>query len=224
MDKFNFSIKHVAINKANAQIVMIVGAASFITVFCLVASKAVLSQYQYQARVTKAVSTANQQLQSNISAYKNLVYSYVQFDTTNPIKLGNFGTTTAGNNDNVQIILDALPGQYDFPGLTSTVENILKQSGVQISAVTGTDNQVSQQTANASSSPQPVSMPFGFTVQNASYSSIQQLIQVLQQSIRPLPIDSINLTAAQGSLTMTVAAHSYYQPSKTLSITKETVN
>jgi hypothetical protein len=222
MDKFKFSSKHVAINKANAQIVAIVGIASFVTVFCLVASKAVLSQYQYQGRVMKASNTAHTQLQDNISAYNNLITSYVKFNTTNPITLGN--TVTGGTNDNVQTILDALPGAYDFPGLTSTIENILSETGMQVSAVTGIDQQVTQQGDNSSSNPQPVMMPFGFTVSDANYGSVQQLMQVLQQSIRPMPIDSINLTAAQGSLTMTVAAHSYYQPSKTLSISKETVN
>jgi hypothetical protein len=221
MDKFNFSIKHGAINKANAQIVAIVGAASFITIFCLVASKAVLSQYQYQARVIKAVNTANQQIEDNTSAYKSLVYSYVKFDTTKPIVLSN--SVAGGKNDNVQIILDALPGAYDFPGLTSTVESILNEDSIPVAAITGTDQQVAQQADNSSSNPQPVAMPFGFTVQNTSYPSVKQLLQTLQQSIRPMPIDSIDLTAAAGSLTMTVAAHSYYQPSKILSITKETV-
>jgi hypothetical protein len=222
MDKLKFSSKHVAISKANAQIVAVVGAASFITIFCLVASKAVFSQYQYQARVIKAVNTANTQLQTNVSTYKSLIASYVKFDTTNPILLN--GSTPGGPNDNVQIVLDALPGQYDFPGLTSTVENMLAASGVQVAAVTGTDQQATQQSDNASANPQPVNMPFGFTISNANYASVQQLIQVLQQSIRPMPIDSIDITAEQGALTMTVAAHSYYQPTKTLSITKETIN
>jgi hypothetical protein len=64
MDKFNFSAKHVAINKANAQIVAVVGLASFISIFCLVAAKAVYSQYQYQSRVIKAASSANTKISS----------------------------------------------------------------------------------------------------------------------------------------------------------------
>lgn len=221
MDKFKFSTKHVAINKANAQIVAAVGIASFITVFCLVASKAVFSQYQYQSRVIKAASTANNQLQSNISAYKKLVKSYQKFDSANKNVLG--AAVTGSANDNAQVILDALPGAYDFPGLSSTIENILDGAGVQVTSVTGIDQQATQQGDNSSSNPIPVAMPFGFSVQNASYSSVQQLIQVMQQSIRPLPIDSISINASQSNITLNISAHSYYQPSKALSITKETI-
>ncbi len=219
MAKLNFSAKHVAINKANTQIVIIVGLASFIVVFCLIASKAVFSQYQYQSRVIKAATTADNQLKSNIDAYKSLTKAYEKFDTTNPITLAN--TVAGSTNDNVQIILDALPGAYDFPGLTSTIENVLTETGMQVTAVTGTDQ---GSTAGSSTSPQPIPMPFGFSVSNASYGSAQNLIQVLQQSIRPMPLDSLTITAAQGNLAMTVALHSYYQPTKSLSITKETVN
>lgn len=221
MPKLNFSAKHVAINKANTQIVAVVGVASFIVVFCLVASKAVFSQYQYQSRVIKAASTADNQLKSNISAYKDLVGHYVSFDTTHPITLAN--SVPGSKNDNVQIILDALPGAYDFPGLTSTVENILNETGMQVTAVTGNDAQATA-TSSASAEPQPIPMPFGFSVADATYSSVQQLIQVMQQSIRPMAMDTMSITAQQGSLTMTVTAHSYYQPATTLSITKETVN
>jgi hypothetical protein len=130
MDKFKFSTKHVAINKANAQMVAVVGVASFITIFCLVAAKAVYSQYQYQSRVISAASTAHNQLLSNISAYKNLVYSYGKFDAANPNILG--GTVTGSTNDNAHVILDALPGEYDFPGLISTIEGILDGAGIQV--------------------------------------------------------------------------------------------
>jgi hypothetical protein len=226
MAKLNFSAKHVAINKANTQIVAVVGLASFIVVFCLVASKAVFSQYEYQSRVIKAATAADDQLKANISTYSNLVQSYDKFDTKNPITLAN--TVPGSTNDNVQIILDALPAAYDFPGLTSTVENVLVQTGQQVSAFSGTDEQGT--TSNSSATPQPIAMPFGFSVANGNYGSVQQLIQVLQQSIRPMPMDTLNITAQQATgsqpagLTMTVTAHSYYQPAKTLSITKETVN
>lgn len=229
MDKFNFSGKHVAINKANAQIVAVVGIASFITIFCLVASKAVLSQYQYQGRVIKVANTADTQLKENISAYKSLVQSYAKFDSASPNVIGQ--PVTGSSNDNAQVILDALPGEYDFPGLTSTLENILVGAGMQVTGITGSDAAYNSSGTTAStvppstsSSPTPYPMPFGFSVQDASYGSVQQLIQIFQQSIRPMAIDTISLSAQQSNLTMTVAAHTYYQPQKTLSITEQAVH
>jgi hypothetical protein len=220
MDKFKFSTKHVAINKANAQMVAVVGIASFITIFCLVASKTIFSQYEYQSRVIGQSRTADNQLKTNITVYKQLALSYEEFDSQNPNVLG--AQVTGTGNDNAQVILDALPGQYDFPGLISTVENILHLDNMQVSAVTGTD--LGSPSVTAGSSPQAVAMPFGFSVTQATYGSAQTLLQTFQDSIRPMPIDNMTVTAGNTGLTLTVNAHSYYQPSRTLGITTETVN
>jgi hypothetical protein len=219
LDKFRFSSKHLAIDKANTQMVAIVAVAAFITVFCLVAAKTVFSQYLYQSKVMSTENAALSQLKTNVSNYQTLVNAYNKFETGRPIKLAN--TVAGSSNDNSQIVLDALPAAYDFPGLTSTIENILDQTGMQVTGITGTDEGTGQ-SSSANPSPQP--MPFGFSVSNASYASTQQLIQVLQQSIRPISIDTINITASNGSLTVTVAAHSYYKPAKTVNISTETVN
>jgi hypothetical protein len=215
MANFNFSAKHIAIDKSNTQIVAVVGAASFIVVFCLVASKAVFSQYQYQSRVIKAVNVADTQLKDNISAYNNLANSYTVFNSATP--------TVPGDKDNAQVILDALPGEYDFPALTSSIEVMLNKSNMQVASVTGNDQQVAQHSSSSSPNSLPISMPFGFSVDNADYGSVQQLVQSLQQSIRPILVDNLNINVSQQGITMTIAAHSYYQPSKTLSITKEAV-
>ena len=220
MNKLNLSSKYVAINKSNAQMVGIVGVASFITVFCLFASKSVLSQYQYEGHVISKSRNADNQLKVNINSYNKLVNSYNKFDSGNPSIIG---TSVSGNtNDNAQVILDSLPGHYDFPGLTSGVENILHKSGAQISSFTGTDQQLSQVTGE-NKNPQPVSMPFGVTITNGTYQSIQQVIQDLQNSIRPISVDTLNINAQQSSLTLTLTAHSYYLPAKVLTFTQEVV-
>jgi hypothetical protein len=221
MDRFNFSAKHLAINKANTQIVIAVGAASFITVFCLVAAKAVLSQYQYQSRVIAVVKTADNQLQTNITTYGSLVKSYSKFNAANPNAIG--GTVTGSSNDNTQIVLDALPGAYDFPALATTLQYILTVNGMQQGGgASGTDSPPAA-TTSAGTNPQALSIPFGLSVTSVSYASAQSLLQYLQQSIRPIAVDSISLAGDQGDLTLSVAAHTFYQPAKTLSITKETV-
>ncbi len=224
MDRLNFSAKHLAIDKANTQIVIAVAAAAFITIFCLVASKAVLNQYNYQSRVMSAARTADNNLKTNMTTYNNLVQSYTKFNSANPNVLGS--PVTGNSNDNTQIILDALPGAYDFPGLATTVQNMLTSNanGMQIGGVSGTDNQLTQTSNPSSTNPQPVIIPFSFSVSNASFSAAQNLIQYFQKSIRPMPIDSLTLSGSQGALTMSVEAHTYFQPAKSLNITKETIN
>src|ERR1039457_3470091 len=100
--------KRVAITKANARMVVIVAVASFVTIFCLIASKTVFSQNQYQARVNTAKQKAYTQLQKNITAFNNLDQSYNKFVSGSTNVIGG-STTGSGNNsgDNATIILDA---------------------------------------------------------------------------------------------------------------------
>lgn len=218
------SSKHIAISKSNAQMMIIVGVGAFITIFCLMASKAVLSQNRYQSRVIAAQQTAHQQLLDNIDSYNNLSQSYNKFNNASTNVIGGKKDGNGGNDgSNSKIILDALPDTYDFPALTSSVEKILAANGLKITSITGTDQQLSQQSNSSSTNPQPVQMPFGFTVTDASYASVAALIENLQASIRPMQIDTVDISGSVNNMTVTVTAHTYYQPQKKVSITQEAV-
>ncbi|MDB5171172.1 MAG: uncharacterized protein JWO35_866 [Candidatus Saccharibacteria bacterium] len=218
------STKRVAISKANAQMVAVVGAASFITIFSLVASQAVFSTNQYQSRVTAAKDKANKQLQVNTESFSELVGSYEKFDGASKNVIGG-SKTGAGDNDgnNAKIVLDALPSSYDFPALTSSLEKILSDRSLKISSITGTDDQVNQEANSSSPNPQAVPMPFTFSISNASYTSVQDLIKKLEHSIRPIQVDSITLSGGSSDMTLTVNAHTYFQPGKSLNITNQVV-
>lgn len=216
--------KRVAINKANGQMMIVLGVASFVTVFCLMASKALWSQNAYQARVIDASNTAQKQLASNISAYNQLTSSYESFvsQSTNVIGGQSSGGGDNGGN-NSQIVLDSLPPAYDFPGLASTIDKILTTHNYDVTNITGTDDQISQQTNTSSPNPTPVPIPFSFTVSNTNYLGVAQLISALQTSIRPIAVDTLNVSGGGNNMTATVTAHTYYQPAKSLNITEQVV-
>lgn len=222
--KPQISTKRVAISKANAQMVGIVAGAAFIAIFCLVASKAVLSQTRYQSRVISAKEKANDQLEENLKNFSSLQKSYTIFNSAPTNIIGGSATGT-GDNDgtNSKIILDALPSSYDFPALTSSLEKILADNNLKVTSITGTDDQVNQQTNLINPNPQAVTMSFSFTVTGANYSSVNQLITKLQESIRPIVIDTLDLSGAANDMTATVNAHTYYQPVKGVSITKKVI-
>jgi hypothetical protein len=226
MDKSGSDLltKRVAISKANAQMVGVVAFAAFITVFCLFAAHAVWSLNSYQARVTTAKQKAHQQLLKNIQAYGSLSSSYNSFVSTPNNVIGGL-TSGSGDNDgsNAKIILDALPATYDFPALTASIEKILTDRGFNVSDITGTDDQVAQQTNGSSPNPQAVTIPFTFTVTNTNYAAVGQLMTALQQSIRPIQVDTIDLSGGASDMSLTISAHTYYQPSKSVSITEETI-
>jgi hypothetical protein len=224
MAGLEITTKRLAISKANAQIVGGVAVASFITVFCLVAAKAVYSQNQYQARVTDAKEKAHSQLQKNLRAFDGLNSAYKGFDSTAVNVIG--GTRDgAGDNDgpNSKIIVDALPSNYDFPALTSSLEKILADNGLKGGSISGTDDELNQQNNAFSANPSPVEMPFTLSLNNANYDSVKNLISKLQQSIRPIQIDTLNMSGGTSSMTVSITAHTYYQPGKSLTITKKVV-
>lgn len=218
------STKRMAISKANAQVVAIVGGAAFLVVFCLFAAKAAWSTNRYQAKVVSAKEKANTQLVANISAYDGLKSSYKKFDTADKNVIGGSKTGTSDKDGtNSQLILDALPSSYDFPALASSLEKLLTDRGFQIDTITGLDDQLNQQTNIASSTPQAVPIPFSFSVKNASYDSITQLVSAMDKSTRPIGIDTITMSGGSGSLTLTITAHTFYQPAKSLDIKKQVV-
>ena len=220
----NITSKKVAISKSNAQVVTVVAVACFISVFCLFASKAVWDSNTYKAKVISVKQKAHNQLSQNVKSYDSLKASYEDFDNkpTNSIGGNRDGT---GDNDgtNSKIILDALPSSYDFPALASSIEKIMADRSLKVGSITGVDDQVAQASNSSSSAPQAVPIPFSFTINNASYDSVQKLMDALGHSIRPIVVDTLNVSGGNNNMTITVTAHTFYQPAKNLDIKKQVV-
>ncbi len=213
MAKLNISTKRIAISKANTQIILITSAAAFVSIFCLVAAHALLSQRAYTGKVISAKEKVNSQLKKDVAATTTLMSSYQAFNKESPNKIG--GRLTGSNDNdgnNATIILDALPSKYDFPALTSSIEKIIKDKNLTVGSISGTDDEVAQQATQGGATPQPIAMPFSFTVTNVNYSSAQDLIKTLELSIRPIQIDSLTLSGGADNMSLSITAHTYYQP------------
>jgi hypothetical protein len=216
------SEKRQLINKANSRIVAVTSGASFVVMFCLIGSYTLLGQLTYQNRVISAKKKALTQLQQDISSTKELVSRYQAF-VTGPINVlgGNPAGAGGQDGDNAKIILDALPSKYDFPALVTSLEKIFKDQGVQIESIGGTDDQIAQ-ADSSSSTPQPVPVPFQFSV-SGNYDEIKKVVTALERSIRPMQIQTMQLTGNEKKMTLTVSAQTYYQPEKNLKIRTEVV-
>lgn len=217
------SMKRVMIDKANARLVIVVSVAAFAAVFSLVAAKTLWSQAAYQGRVITAKQAALTQLEANVKAMDQLKPSYDAFvgATTNVIGGNSLGSGPQ-DGDNAKIILDALPSKYDFPALATNMETLVNDQSVQLTSISGVDDEVAQSSNVDSPSPQPVEMPFQLSV-TTDYAKVQALVGAFERSIRPIKIQTISIDGSQGKLTMSISAVTYYQPAKSLNIRSEVV-
>lgn len=218
-----FSTKRLAINKAYATILLAVGITTFVTVFSLVACKALYSQMRYQSKVSSKKETALKTLKANLQTSDQLITSYEAFanETTNVLG-GNPKGDGPNDGDNPRIVLDALPSKYDFPALTTSIEKLLHDKGFSITSITGNDDEVIQSAQDTSAEPQPVEMPFSVDV-TTSDQRVKQLIQLFEKSIRPIQVHQMNLQSQNGQVKVTVTAKTFYQPEKSLNVTSEVV-
>lgn len=217
------STKRVLIDKANARIVVFVSVAAAIVIFSLVATKTLISQAAYQNRVISAKKTAVTQLKGDIASLDKLRTSYNAFNgTVQNVLGGNPQGVGAQDGSNAKIVIDALPSSYDFPGLTTSLETLLANQKVQITSISGTDDEVAQSANKSSGTPVPVPIPFQVVVAG-NYTDVQNVISVFEHSIRPIQVKTMDITGANGKLTLTISAQTYYQPAKSLGITKTVV-
>jgi len=220
MARVNSSTKRTLITKANSTMVISTAVAAFVVVFCLVASKTLLSQANYQNRVIGAKKDAVSQLKDNIAARDSLVSSYKAFvDTPQNILGGNPTGTGEQDGDNAKLILDSLPSKYDFPALVASLEKMANTQGLQIVSITGTDQEAEQQ-KTPEGAPQAVAMPFELQV-SGSYEAVQGLVKMFGNSIRPFQIQTMELSGGQSNMTATINAQSFYQPEKTFKVQTE---
>jgi hypothetical protein len=223
MARLTLSTKRLQINQANLTIVVVTAVAAFITIFSAVAAKALIAQHSYQAKVIAKKEVAKKQLRSNLTAVNNLLISYQQF-VAQPDNI--IGGTASGqgdrDGDNTKIILDALPSKYDFPAVATSLEKLITDKNAKIIQITGTDDELNQQSTEPSGAPQPVDIPFEINIES-SYATTQDIIGVFERSVRPFKVSALTLTGKDGALVLDLKAKTYYQPEKALNIKTEVV-
>lgn len=215
--------KRALIDKANSTVITVVSIAAFIFVFSMVATKTLVGQAGYQNRIISAKRTAVKQLKTNIASTDQLKVSYGAFIGTSQNAIGgNPGGNGPQDGNNAKIVLDALPSSYDFPALTTSLENLLNSQNVKIGSISGTDDEVAQGTNQTSSSPKPIAIPFQVSV-SGDYTGMQNVVNAFEKSIRPIQIQTLDLSGNQGNLVLSVSAQTFYQPAKLLNINQKVV-
>lgn len=220
MPKINTSFKHVQIDKANTVVVIVVAVAAFVLVFTGFAVNALLAQRSYQVRVIDKKETAREQLDENIEAVDRLESAYQAFIATSENAIGGVSEGSGERDgDNARLVLDSLPGRYDYPALVTSVEKILNSEDVTINEITGVDEEIAQQDKRGDA---PIEMPYVVEV-SGDYDAINELIVAFERSIRPFHVNTVELSGDDDTLNLALQAHSYYQPEKRFEVESEPV-
>jgi hypothetical protein len=224
MANLGISAKRLQIDKANSTVTLIVALAAFITIFGLFMSRSLLAKQSFQSRVIREKSKTLKQLEANIEAVDKLKVSYAEFVDRSDNIIG--GLTEDGQSerdgDNAKITLDALPSKYDFPALTTSLEKLLLQRNFKIESITGTDDEVAQQSNSNDPNPEPVEMPFTLSVVG-SYDPAIELLKVFEKSIRPIQVLTVTFTADQQEVQLDIEAKTFYLPEKNLNLQTKVV-
>jgi hypothetical protein len=218
--KKHLSAKHSIIEKANTTMLIAVGLTVFVVVFCLFATRSLLSLSFYQQKVISEKDKALDQLEENKKNVEDLRLVYTSFKEE-PINVigGAPEGTGPRDGDNVEIVLDSLPTDYNFPALSSSVEKILKDGGYSISSIGGRETPSSEE---VSSNPVPVEIPYSFAVRGTT-DSVKGLVSTLERSIRPIYVRSLQIRAADTGLSAEVGFVTYYSAEKTFDTTTKVV-
>jgi hypothetical protein len=216
------SHKRLLISKANAQIILFTSGACFIVIFSLVASYILFGQLNYQNRVIGKKKTALTQLHKDIDNTQELVTQYKTFvGSTQNVLAGDPNGTGGHDGDNAKIVLDALPSKYDFPALATSLEKLITDQGGVIEDIGGIDDEIAQ-TDSSAAAPAPVEVPFQVSV-SGNYETVKKIVDVFQRSIRPIKVQTLEITGGENDMTLKISAVTYYQPEKSLNIRTEVV-
>jgi hypothetical protein len=210
---------------------IVVAISSVVAVFSLMSAKALLSQSSYQHKVLSEKNKAIQQLKDNVDAANKLKTQYDIFAKQDPNIIGGSGGENAGtgakDGDNARIVLDALPSQYDFPALITSIEKVVGDAHVTLQGLNGTDegkdsNVPGSASSAAGGSADPIPITFSVGILS-DYKNSEKLVEDFEHSIRPIDITTFSLNGSSSNITTSMQANTYYQPSISLQIQQKEV-
>jgi Tfp pilus assembly protein PilO len=117
-------------------------------------------------------------------------------------------------------VLDALPSKFDYPALVASLSNLAELTSVNLQSVDGID--LGQEAEQLSSSPTPVEIPITVDIEG-SYTAMKKFLAGIENSIRPLDVQSINISGTDSNLRISLAIKTYYQPAFDVQVGKKEV-
>ena len=209
------STKHAQIKQASTQTFIAVAVASVIVSMSLVSINILWGTSKFNNRVHNAQESARDVLKANLEAVGPLNESFERLEIGS-----NLIPDQSGDKKNSEVILDALPSNFDFPELAASINNLAEKSGVVLESFSGID--LGAEAVQTSPNPEAQQIPFNLEVEG-SYDSVSKFLRGIENSIRPIKVLTVGLTGTTNKLRATVTAETSYQPAFDLTIQKEAI-
>lgn len=222
------SLKQLQIDKASQKMIIYASIASFLLVFTLFSSRALISRMNFQNKVIDKKSVALDQLKKDSANSSQLSSAYQEFISPSKNLLGASSLGTGPNEgNNAKLVLDALPSEYDFPALATSLQSLLTSGGVNVDSISGTDKTSASSGSSASGAQTSITaadpIPFQFSVDGPE-KNIILVTTDFEKSIRPFQFGKMTITASNsGNLNLSVNANTFYLPAQKFTISKEKI-
>ncbi len=208
--------KRQVIANSNRTMFIWIALASAIVGVCLVVGYFMVQQIMFRGRVAaKAEGTATTLRKNNVAA-KSLIENVRVRGTDSALN-----SIKARPDDRaLQVVLDALPADINTLALGSSLQEKIIGEAVGVKIESLVLEGASTETA-ASDSDSLGTVPFILTVSSSDANALRDMLLRMERSIRTLDIDTLALEKTDTSYTLSVTAHAYYQPGKTVQLKDE---
>lgn len=220
--------KRTQITKANRTMFLWIAAASALVGAAVVVSIFLAQKLIYNEKVLSVKQETVSTLNANNEIIPTLADEIRVLDTNSALS-----AAKANPNDQaIQVILDALPSEANSLALGASLQNKLLSSvqgltieSLQVDSVVGvetlTGDAVTEEVAAEGVETTNV-ITFQFMV-SGNEQQLKEALQNLERSIRTIKVTSVKIEIQAKGPIMTVQAQAYYEPAKTIELTKETV-
>lgn len=221
--------KRQQIAKANRTMFLWVAGASVIVGVALVLSLFLLQKAWFNEKILAEKSKTASTLTANNLAVNDLKDQIRVLNTNQSLK----EVMIAGEDQPVQVVLDALPSDANSSALGSSLQEkflndgALKIESLTVDPVVGVESQSDDSVQDASSDvtggENQITFRFTVSTDGGNASALKSLLQRLESSIRPMDITTLTVETQGDRLVLTVAGRSFYEPARTVELKEKTV-
>jgi len=198
-----------------------VAAAAVVVSFALVALQFIFRDFLFNAKVISAKNETSQTLNRNIETADALAEEVNKLlANENLAKNRSYAT-----QDNFGVVVDALPVQATVTSLPAAIQNVIvPRSGVKLVSLTTPAETEDSQASSAGKATDITPTESIYSVEIAgNYDAIKVFIQLLERSIRPIYVDTIELTGTDASMRATIGLTTFHQSAKIFDLTEEVI-